>query len=142
MLEPVPAVTGCETGYTLDTSPACTHRDKQTFTCMANLESPCMSLDCGRKWEYPGRTCMLHTRSPSWPELDPNSGPSCCEVLVLATNHHASPITNHERHFCFCFFLLSNQIIISGKKQQGYFFSFKVIFGAFWHFNSVKASIW
>ncbi|MEQ2223431.1 hypothetical protein ILYODFUR_036692 [Ilyodon furcidens] len=49
-----------------------------------------MSLDCGRKPEYPvrthactGRTCKLHAERPSARESNP--GPSCCKATVLPT---------------------------------------------------------
>ena len=81
-LEPIPADIGRRRGtpWTGRQSIAgLTHRDRQpftlTFTPTGNLESTinltCMSLDCGRKPEYPekthantGRTCKLHTEGP------------------------------------------------------------------------------
>ncbi|MEQ2253915.1 Lysine-specific demethylase 8, partial [Ilyodon furcidens] len=55
-----------------------------------------MSLDCGRKPEYPvkthactGRTCKLHAERP--PGRESNPGPSCCKATVLPTATLCSP---------------------------------------------------
>ncbi|XP_061654271.1 muscleblind-like protein 1 isoform X11 [Phyllopteryx taeniolatus] len=66
VLEPIPAISGREAGYTLKWSPAnCrAQKNKQpfalTFIPTGNLESsinlPCMFLGCGRKPEYPEKT--------------------------------------------------------------------------------------
>ncbi len=63
------------TGRQSVTGPTYRERQPLTFTPPGNLDSPgnliCMSLDCGRKSEYlgkthagTGRTCKLHTEGP------------------------------------------------------------------------------
>ncbi len=73
-----------------------TYRDTQpltlTFTPTGNLESPinltCMSLDCGRKPEYPEKTHAEHANStqkgPRWP-AGSYPEPSCCEASHRTT---------------------------------------------------------
>ncbi|KAF4073907.1 hypothetical protein AMELA_G00248550 [Ameiurus melas] len=56
------------------------------------INLPCMSLDWGRKPEYPEETCKLHTR-PRW---ESNPGPWRCEAHVLTTRQ----CDIHEDMFC------------------------------------------
>jgi len=89
-----------------------------TLTPKDNLvEKPsnltCLFLDGWRKLEYPerthaytGRTCKLHTDTPS---RDLNLEPSCCEETVVTTTPPCSP--NYKPIFC-------NLIIIQFIKFQ------------------------
>ncbi|MED6241687.1 hypothetical protein ATANTOWER_023963 [Ataeniobius toweri] len=81
------------------TSPSQGNTQATMHTPTGNLELPInltgMSLDCGRKPEYPvrthactGRTCKLHTER-LW---ESNPGPSCCKATVLPTAPPCSPV--------------------------------------------------
>lgn len=63
---------------------------EKTFTLTANLESiinrTCMSLDSGKKPEYPERTCKFHTEGTH--PVDSNAGPSYWEMLHTAPPWH------------------------------------------------------
>ncbi|XP_077476186.1 caspase recruitment domain-containing protein 10 isoform X2 [Stigmatopora argus] len=107
VLEPIPAVSGPEAGDTLNRLPANRRAQVDGQLCTltliprGNLECPislpCMSLECGRKPEYPeethtgpGRTCKLHTDGR---DLDLNPGPQCCEADPLTTRSTGPPYT-------------------------------------------------
>ncbi|KAK3563588.1 hypothetical protein QTP86_031457 [Hemibagrus guttatus] len=92
---------GIKAGYTLDRVP--THRRAHTHShshTTDNLEMPinlpCMSLDWGRKPEYPERTPEAwgeHANSThTWRRWGSNPQPWRCEANVLTTKPPCPPL--------------------------------------------------
>ncbi|KAF4070999.1 hypothetical protein AMELA_G00279870 [Ameiurus melas] len=84
-LEPIPGSIGHKAGYTLDRVPvhrrAQSHTHSHTHSYTMNtldmaISLPCMSLDWGRKLEYPEETPAArgeHANSAhTWPQQDSN----------------------------------------------------------------------